>query len=129
MAAARGFVGAGLQMHAEFGHDVLGIDQHVEQMRHRRALVAADIGHARLQQRLGDGEDAFAAEGLAVAQPERLHFLLERAFHRHGRPNGLGPNHIPEPAYICEGSQSARIGKAIRMASRRMSVSTNGITP
>ena len=54
-------------MDAELGHDVLRIDQHVEQMRDRRALIAADIGHARLQQRLGDGQDAFAAEGLAVA--------------------------------------------------------------
>ena len=69
-------------MHAELGHDVLGVDQHVEQMRDRRALIAADVGDARLQQRLGDREDAFAAEGLAVAQPERLHFLLERAFHQ-----------------------------------------------
>ena len=69
-------------MHAELGHDVLGVDQHVEQMRDRRALIAADVGHARLQQRLGDGQDAFAVEGLAVAQPQRLHFFLERAFHR-----------------------------------------------
>ena len=69
-------------MHAEFAHDVFGVDQHVEQMRHRRALIAADIGDAGLQQRLGHGEDAFAAEGLAVAERERLHFLLERAFHR-----------------------------------------------
>ena len=69
-------------MDAELAHDVLRVDQHIEQMRDRRALVAADVGHARLQQRLGDGQDAFAAEGLAVAQFECLHFLLERAFHR-----------------------------------------------
>src|SRR5262245_10797376 len=50
-------------------------------MRHRRALIAADITHARLQQRLGDREDTFAAEHLAVAERELLHFLLERAFH------------------------------------------------
>ncbi len=77
-----GLVGAGLQMHAEIADDVLGVDQHVEQVRHRRALVAADIAHARLQQRLGDREDAFAMEGLAVAELERLHLFLERAFHR-----------------------------------------------
>ena len=58
-----------------------GIDQHVEQMRHRRALIAADIAHARLQQRLGDGEDALAAKVVAVAEPQRLHLGLERAFH------------------------------------------------
>jgi DNA-binding transcriptional LysR family regulator len=32
-------------------------------VRHRRALVAAHVGHAGLQQRLGDGQDAFAVEG------------------------------------------------------------------
>ena len=69
-------------MDAKLAHDVLRVHQHIEQMGDRRALVAADVGHARLQQRLGDGQDAFAAEGLAVAQPERLHFLLERTFHR-----------------------------------------------
>jgi GAF domain-containing protein len=69
-------------VHAQLGHDVIGIHQHVEQVRHRRALVAAHIAHARLQQRLGDGENAFAAELGAVAQPQCLHFGLERAFHR-----------------------------------------------
>ena len=64
-------------MHAELGHHVLGVDQHVEQVRDRRALIAADIGDAGLQQRLGDREDALAAEGLAVAELERLDFLLE----------------------------------------------------
>ena len=77
-----GLVGAGLEMHAEVADDVLGIDQHVEQMRHRRALVAADIAHARLQQRLGHGQDALAVEGLAVAELERPHLFLERTFHR-----------------------------------------------
>ena len=77
-----GLVGAGLDMDAEIGQQILGIDHDVEQMRHRRALVAAHIAHARLQQRLGDRKDAFAAKRLAVAQAERIHFLLERAFHR-----------------------------------------------
>ena len=77
-----GLVGAGLDMHAEIGQQILGVDHDVEQMRHRRALVAADIAHARLQQRLGDGEDAFAAKRLAVAEPQRIHFFLERPFHQ-----------------------------------------------
>ena len=72
-----GLVGAGLEMHAEVADDVLGIDQHVEQVRHRRALIAADIAHARLQQGLGHGEDALAVEGLAVAELERPHLFLE----------------------------------------------------
>src|SRR5262249_56764467 len=50
---------------------------------HRRALIAADIAHAGLQQRLGHGEDALAVEGLALAELERLHLFFERAFHRH----------------------------------------------
>ena len=69
-------------MDTELAHHVLGIDQHVDQMRHRRALIAADIAHARLQQRLGDGDDAFAVKGLAVAEPQELDFLAERTFHR-----------------------------------------------
>ncbi len=77
-----GLVGAGLEMHAEVADDVLGVDQDVEQVRHRRALVAADIAHPRLQQGLGHCEDAFAVEGLAVAELERLHLFLEGAFHR-----------------------------------------------
>src|SRR5207302_1680676 len=44
-------------------------------------LVAADIADAGLQQRLGDGQDAFAPEHLAGAQPQRFHFPFERAFH------------------------------------------------
>ena len=64
-------------MHAELGHHVLGVDQHVEQMRHRRALVAADIGDAGLQQRLGDRQNALAAKNLAVAELQRLDFLRE----------------------------------------------------
>ena len=76
----RGLVGAGLEMDAELVQQVLGFDQHVDQMRDRRALVAADIGHARLQDGLGDREDALAAEDLALAQPERAHLLVERAF-------------------------------------------------
>ncbi len=77
----RGFVGAGLDVHAEVGEQVLGLDHDVEQVRHRRALIAADIAHAGLQQCLGDREDAFATEDVAVAELERFHFLLERAFH------------------------------------------------
>ena len=80
-------------MDAEFGHDVFGVDQNVEQMRHRRALIAADIRHAGLQQRLGDRENAFAVEGVAVAEPQRLDFFFKRAFQRMtSGPDGLVPN-------------------------------------
>ncbi len=74
-------VGAGFDLDAELGQEVLGLHQHVEQMRDRRALVAADIGDARLQQRLGHGEDALAMESGAVAEAQALDFFSERNFH------------------------------------------------
>ena len=66
-------------MDTQLVQKVLRFDQHVDQMRDRRALVAADIGHARLQDGLGDGEDALAAKDLALAQPERANLLGEGA--------------------------------------------------
>ena len=56
-------------MDAELGDDAFGIDQHVEQMRHRRTLITSNIGHTRLQQRLGNRENAFAVKDLTVAEP------------------------------------------------------------
>jgi len=47
--------------------------QDVEKVRHRRALIAADVAHARLQERLGDGKNAFAAKNRAVAKPQGFH--------------------------------------------------------
>ncbi len=76
-------------MDAELVEQVLALDQHVDQMRHRRALIAADIGHARLQDRLGDREDAFAAEYLAVAEAQGAHFLLEGALRIGALGDGL----------------------------------------
>jgi hypothetical protein len=76
-----GLVGAGLDVHAKLGEQVLGFNHDIQQMRDRRALIAADIAHAGLQQRLGDGEDAFAAKSLAGAKPQCLDFFAERAFH------------------------------------------------
>ena len=75
MAVAVASEARGLEMHAEFAQNVLGVGQHVHQMADRRALVAADIADAALQQRLGDGEDAFAGEFLAGAEPQLLDFL------------------------------------------------------
>jgi hypothetical protein len=64
-------------MDTELAHDVVGVVQHVHHVRHGRALVAADIGNAGLQERLGHGEDAFAVEGLSRTELEQLDFLLE----------------------------------------------------
>ena len=67
-------------MDTEFVEQVLRFDQHVDQMRDRRTLIAADIGDARLQDRLGDREDALTPEDLALAQPQRADFVGEGAF-------------------------------------------------
>jgi hypothetical protein len=64
-------------VHAEFVHVRLRLDHHVEQVRHRRALVAADVGNAGLQQRLGDREDALAVERVARAQAQGLDLFAE----------------------------------------------------
>ena len=83
----RRLVGAGFEADAEVAQDVVGVGQHVDQVRDRRALVAGDIGHAGLQQRLGDGQDALAAEFLAGAELQLLDFLLERAFRHRAVPS------------------------------------------
>ena len=67
-------------MNVELTQDLFGVGEHIHQMRDRRALVARDVSDARLQQRLGDGEDALAAELLPVTELEVLHFLRERSF-------------------------------------------------
>ena len=77
MAVAGRLRGARLEMHAELAQNVLGVGQHVHQMADRRALVAADIADAALQQRLGDGENALAGEFLAGAEPQLFDFLGE----------------------------------------------------
>ena len=49
-------------------------------MRDRRALIAADIGNARLQQRLGDGKNALAPELGAGTKLQVFHFPREGTF-------------------------------------------------
>jgi hypothetical protein len=73
-----GRLGSGrLEMHAELAQDVLRVGQHVHQVADRRALVSPDITDAALQQRLGNGQNAFAGEFLAVTQPQLFDFLGE----------------------------------------------------
>jgi len=80
-----GFVRARLEADAEIAQHVVGIGEHVDEVRDRRALVAGDVGHAGLQQCLGDGEDALAAEFLPGAEPKLRDLAFERAF-CHPRP-------------------------------------------
>ena len=61
-------------MHAEIVEHVLGVGKYVHQMRDGRTLIAADIGDAGLQKRLGDRENALAAEGLSLLQLQVLDF-------------------------------------------------------
>ena len=64
-------------MHAQLVHIGLGLHHHIEQVRDRGTLVAAHITHARLQQALGDGQDAFAVKDLAIAHAQGLDFFVK----------------------------------------------------
>ena len=75
-----------LEVDAEFLEDVVGVGQHVHQVRDRRALVAGHVGHAGLQQRLGHREDALAVELGARRQLQLLDFLLEGTLGHLGTP-------------------------------------------
>jgi hypothetical protein len=46
------------------------VGQNVHEVRDGRTLIAAHVGHARLQQRLGDGENALTVKFLAFAQAQ-----------------------------------------------------------
>ena len=79
-------------MDAELLQQPLRIRQHIHEMRDRRALVAADVADAGLQQRLGDREDALAAELLSGAEAQFADFVRERSFsHRSTLSPAAGP--------------------------------------
>ena len=62
------FVGADFGVDAELRHQALGVRcEHVHEMRHGSALIAADIGYAGLQKRFGNGKNAFAFKMFAIA--------------------------------------------------------------
>ncbi len=82
-------------MDAEVVEHVLGVRQHVHQMRDGRTLVAADIGHAGLQQGLGDREDALAAKDLALAELQVFDLARKRSF---GHSIFLGRGHAGRTA-------------------------------
>ena len=60
--------------------DVVCVGEHIDEVRDRRTLIARDVGHAGLQQCLGDSENSFAAEFLACAEPKLGNLALERPF-------------------------------------------------
>ena len=82
---------ARLEAHAQLVEDAAGVREHIHQVRHRRALVAADVCDARLQQRLGDREDGLTLEGLARTETEGFDFPGEGSF-RHAPPAGSPEN-------------------------------------
>ena len=63
----RGLRGTVLEVHAQLLQYVVGVGQHIHQVRDRRPLVARHIRHAGLQQGLGDGKNTFALEFVAIA--------------------------------------------------------------
>ncbi len=67
-------------MDAKFTHQSAGLHHHVDQVGYGRALVAADVGDARLKQRLGHGKDAFPVEDIALPEGKRLDFPVEGSF-------------------------------------------------
>ena len=60
-----GLAGAVFKADAMLLQNVLGVGEHVDQVRDGRALVARHIRHAGLQQGLGDGQNALADEFFA----------------------------------------------------------------
>ncbi len=84
-----GFRGGRLEMDAEIAHHVLGVGEHVHEMRDRRALIAGDVGHAGLKQGLGDRENALAAKDFAGSKSQVLNFALEGPFRHRLAPSGI----------------------------------------
>ena len=63
---SRGFRGALLEVNTELFQNVARVRQNIHQMRDRRALIAGDIRHSRLQESLGDGQNSLTAELLPI---------------------------------------------------------------
>ena len=73
----RGFGSTVLEVNTQVLQNVVGVVQHIHQMRNRRALVARDIGHARFQKSLGYRQNSFAAEHFPGPGTQLLYFLPE----------------------------------------------------
>ena len=102
-----------LEMDAELVEHVLGVGEHVHEMGNRRTLIAADIGDAGLQQRLGDGENSLAAELLAVAELEILHFACKRPFRHESLRADVIDQARPADLIFMKPSHSSCNGRAV----------------
>src|SRR5450631_793505 len=68
--------------HARRGVEVVVcLHHHIEQLRYRRTLVAADVADAGLQQCRGHGKNALAVKNVPIALLEQLDFAGERSLH------------------------------------------------
>ena len=83
--AGRRLVRTGLDVDPERIEDLAGVVEDIHHVGDRRPLIAANVGHAGLEQRLGDREDALAVEYVALAEPESPN-LLRKASFRHVMP-------------------------------------------
>jgi hypothetical protein len=102
-------------MNPEFFEDVVGVAEHIHQVRDRGALIASDVRHTRLQERLGDCQNAFAAKFLAGAELEFLDFFFERSF-RH-RLLRLIAKPVTAPQRVKTGKFALSIGRQRRFTS------------
>ena len=107
--ARRRFVRTRLHVHPERIEDFAGVVEHVHHVGDRRPLVAADVGHPGLEQGLGDRENAFPVEHLAVGEAEAAYLLREASF-RHV---------VPLPVARPPPTLSAIIGTSGRRGGRR----------
>jgi len=69
-----------LEVHSQLFQNVLGIREHVHQMRNRRTLISGHIRNSGLQKSLRDSKNSLALEFLALPQIEFLDFLFEGPF-------------------------------------------------
>ena len=69
---------AGLKVDAQAFEQIVRVGEDVHQVADGRTLIAADIGHAGLQQGLCDGQDAFAPEGFPFRGGQLQDLGLER---------------------------------------------------
>ncbi len=84
-------VGGGVEGVAELSGQGGGLQQDVQGVADGRALVAADVADAGLQQRLGDRHDALAVECVPGAEPQVLDLAAKRDFHVFSLARGVPP--------------------------------------
>ena len=53
-------------MNTQITQDILSIIEHIHQMRDRRTLIAAHVGHPGLKECFSDGKNPFTLENLTL---------------------------------------------------------------